>query len=312
MTSIGSRLPRFCQTTEQAPPLQFTERDTEMLRQVALHRFLRSRHLVSLAGGSPQQVLRRLQLLFHHGYLERPRCQLDYYHQGGSRGLIYGLGSKGAAHLRRQLDMPFERMDWTPKNRSVGRVFLEHALMVSDFMVSLEMSCLMHGGVKLLQRDDIPLPDDLREKKMPFAWSVHITGRRKVGIIPDAVFGLEYLDKDGRTQKVFYFLEADRATMPIKRDRLECSSVFRKFLAYEATWSQGVHRSRFGWNRFRVLTLTASEARVRNMIASCNEMERVKGLFLFGDVSSISALECGELGRLFQDVHGNRVALFES
>lgn len=289
MTFAGERLPRFRQAKEQAPPLQLTERDTEMMRQVAVHRFLRSRHLVSLAGGSPQQVLRRLQLLFHHGYLERPRCQLDYYHhRGGSRGLIYGLGSRGAAHLRRQLNMPFERMDWTPKNRSVGRVFLEHALMVSDFMVSLEMSCRMHGGVKLLQRDDIPLPDDLREKKMPFAWSVHITGRRKVGIIPDAVFGLEYFDEVGSTQQVFYFLEADRATMPVKRDRLERSSVFRKFLAYEATWSQGVHRSRFGWNRFRVLTITSSLERLRNIRKACLQLERGNGLFLFADAASLN------------------------
>jgi hypothetical protein len=27
-------------------------------------------------------VLRRLQLLFHHGYLDRPRAQIDYYRAG--------------------------------------------------------------------------------------------------------------------------------------------------------------------------------------------------------------------------------------
>jgi hypothetical protein len=45
-------------------------------------------------------VLRRLQRLFQHGYLERPRCQIDYY-QSGSRRIACGLGNKGAAWLKR-------------------------------------------------------------------------------------------------------------------------------------------------------------------------------------------------------------------
>lgn len=303
------RLPRFRQAKEQAAPLQLTLRDTDLLHQVAMHRFLRSGHLVSLAGGSHQQVLRRLQLLFHHGYLERPRCQLDHYHQGGSREMIYGLGSRGAAHLRRALDMPFDRMDWTPKNRSVGRVFLEHALMVSDFMVALELSCRSQSDVRLLHDKDLPLAEELKGRKRPFQWSVHIHGRRKLGVVPDAVFGLEYQTHDAQTERAFYFLEADRGTMPVKRDRLERSSVHRKLLAYEATWSQGLHRSRFGWNRFRVITLTSHQARMEHIMTACKEMERGRGLFLFGESSALKKSQMALTSKWFRDADGRDTSL---
>ena len=61
--------------------MQLTERDREIIRLVHRHRFLRSSHICSLIPGSPQQLLRRLKLLYHHGFLERPRSQIDYYHQ---------------------------------------------------------------------------------------------------------------------------------------------------------------------------------------------------------------------------------------
>lgn len=126
MTDKQQRLPRFKRDPDAAGAFQFTKRDLEILRHVAEHRFIRSEWLVSLAGGSRQQVLRRLHLLYHHGYLERPAAQLDYFHRGGSKSIIYGLASRGAGRLRRDLSMPFERMDWTTRNRSVGRLFLEH------------------------------------------------------------------------------------------------------------------------------------------------------------------------------------------
>ena len=134
MPSTQQRLPRFTRDPDAAGSFQFTKRDLEILRHIAEHRFIRSEWLVKLVGGSPQQVLRRLSLLYHHGYLDRPRVQLDYFHRGGSSSLIYGLASRGAGRLRRDLNMPFERMDWTTRNKGVGRLFLEHTVMVSDFM----------------------------------------------------------------------------------------------------------------------------------------------------------------------------------
>ena len=88
MTTVAARRPRFRRDAAALQPMQMTARDLEILRCIAAHRFLRSSQLAALVGGSVQQVLRRLQLLYHHGYLERPAAQIDYYHRGGSKEMV--------------------------------------------------------------------------------------------------------------------------------------------------------------------------------------------------------------------------------
>src|ERR1043166_4938907 len=142
------RLPRFNRVSS-AGVIQITDRDKEILRLVHRHRFLRSSHILSLLGGSAQQILRRLKLLYHHGYLERPRAQLDYYHKGGSREIVYGLNNKGARLINQELGHSSREISWAEKNRSIGRMFLEHALLVSDVMVAIELAC-RHSGIRFL------------------------------------------------------------------------------------------------------------------------------------------------------------------
>ncbi len=271
-----ARLPRFKRSPE-IPSFQLTDRDREILQHVHRHRFLRSNHLVALTTGSPQQVLRRLQRLYHHGYLERPRSQIDYYHKSGSRRIAYGLGNKGAAWLKRDRSLPFHQLDWQRKNH-VGRVFLEHALLVSDIMVAVELACQNRKDVRLLTTDDLHM-SKMRE---PFQWSVNISQRQKCGVIPDGVFGLEY-----KGQLCWYFLEADRATMPITRGDLSQTSFYRKLLAYETTWTQKIHQRDFGIHRFRVLTVTTNSARVQGMISACLKLKRGRGLFLFTETKGV-------------------------
>ena len=271
------RLPRF-KRVSSVPPMELTERDRDIVRLIHRHRFLRSSHVISLIGGSSQQLLRRLQLLFHHGFLERPRAQLDYYHQGGSRYCIYGIGNKGAALLKNETKPVSRRVRWGEKNRSVGRVYLEHALLVSDIMVSIELACRESGRVRLLTNDHL-FPTS--EKQSTFRWKVNVSKSLKLGVMPDGVFALEFSDALRNPNRIHFFLEADRGTMPVLRKNLSQTSFYRKLLAYEATWSQGIHTSHFGFHRFRVLTVTKSGERVKSLVAACSELKRGQGLFLF-------------------------------
>src|SRR4051812_27888042 len=107
-----SRLPRFTRS-RFVHSFTITSRDLEIIMLVARHRFLRSTHVVALLNASPQGVLRRLQLLFHHGYLERPRAQLEYFHQAGSKEIAYGIGSKGAKLLREKFGDSFAEGRWS-------------------------------------------------------------------------------------------------------------------------------------------------------------------------------------------------------
>jgi hypothetical protein len=234
-------------------------------------------------GGSRQQVLRRLQRLYHHGYVERPACQIDYYQHGGSRSIAYGLASRGAAHLRRMDDTPFSRLDWTSRNRSVKRLFLEHALMVSDIMVALEIACRRRGDVRLLIEHEIPLPAATRNQRAPFQWAVTGSGKEKLGVIPDRVFALEFGDK---RERILCFLEADRGTMPVERAKHDASSIARKLHAYALTWKAGIHRSRFGISRVRVLTVTTTETRCEHIRTAASAASGGHGIFLQTHITS--------------------------
>src|SRR5687767_11991783 len=142
------RRPRF-QRSDNAPPIHLTERDIAIIRYIHKHRFLRSTHIRKLIGGSPDTVLRRLQLLFHHGYLDRPRAQIDYY-RSGSQPIVYGLGNKGAKELKQRFGLEPDKVDWTSKNRTVNRFYLEHTLAVADVMVAVELACQNSNQARLI------------------------------------------------------------------------------------------------------------------------------------------------------------------
>ena len=269
------RFPRY-RRVDAKPPLRLTERDLEILKHVHRHRFLRSDHIAALMGGSQQQITRRLQRLFHHGYLERPVCQIDYY-KSGSRRIAYGISNRGIAWLRRELTIPFQKFDWNAKNR-VSKLFLEHALLVSDFMVALELACQKRPEIRLLSADAL----NRAEIREPFQWRVEINHRMRCSVIPDRLFGLEFGGK-----QCWYFLEADRATMPVTRRSLDRSSFRRKVLAYEATWAQKIHQRDLGIQRFRVLTVTTNSERVQSMIEACRRLKKGHGLFLFTDAARL-------------------------
>ena len=257
--------------------MQLTERDRTIIRLVHRHRFLSSRQIIALVGDSQLQVLRRLKLLYHHGFLERPRAQLQYYNTPGTRPIVYGLSAKGGMLLKQELG---DSLLWSEKNRAIGQIFLEHALLVSDVMVSLELAC-RNRGIRLLYEDELDLPVD----KQPFQWRVKIPGGMNLGVIPDRVFALEYQDQTGQVQRAYFFLEADRGTMPVVRKHLAQTSFRRKLLAYEATWTNKVHQRHLGIPRFRVLTVTTIAARVKSLLEACSQLKRGHGLYLFADQS---------------------------
>jgi hypothetical protein len=279
---MESRLPRFKRIPIVAS-MQLEERDCQIIRLVHRHRFLRSDHIVSFMGGSRQQILRRLKLLYHHGYLERPRAQIQYYERGGSRSIAYGLGNKGGAVLR-QFGITVDSDSWNEKNHVIGRVYLKHTLLVSDVMMAIELACWKRGDIRLLYEDELALPLE----RQPFGWRVKIQNGCKLGVVPDRVFALEYSDATGQTQRAYFFLEADRGTMPVMRHTLSQTSFYRKLLAYEATWTQKIHQRHLGIHRFRVLTVTTNNVRVNSLLEACSQLKRGHGLFLFADKTILS------------------------
>src|SRR5262249_34248488 len=63
-----------------AKPLRLTADDVAVIEHLARHRFLRSTHLMQLfPHRAPKKLIERLGELYHAGYIDRPRAQIDYY-----------------------------------------------------------------------------------------------------------------------------------------------------------------------------------------------------------------------------------------
>lgn len=268
------RTPRFKRVAKGK--ISLNNRDIEIIKHVHRYRFLTSKHITALINGNDQAIIRRLGLLYHAGYLDRPREQIRemFY---GSNPMIYALGNKGADLLADMYATARAKIDWTTKNKEVGSVFLEHSLMVANFMVCLEVAC-QSKGIKLIRPEEVLEEMPAREVKSGslFGWNVAVkrqaggrTKEIKIGVIPDSVFGLEFKNGDA----AYFFLEADRSNMPIVRSSFDKSSFLKKLLAYWQSYDSGLIKQVYGFAKPRVLTLTISQERINSMIAANKEID---------------------------------------
>lgn len=283
------------------PPFQLTLRDLSLLAHVARHRFASSAHLVALDGGSGQNVLRSLRVLFDHGYLDRVRPE-----RAGEapRPFIYALGRKGARALREHGHEVDASIDWSEKNKRAGGVFIEHTLELADFMVGLELGSRDQGMFSLISANEIiaASPEETRLAREPLRWRISKTvmGKREhFSVVPDGLFGLAF--EDGTAS--YFLLEIDRGTIPLRRSDVEGSTAWRKNIAYKlATYYEGwkamQHERQFGIKQMRVAVVTTSRARVENMLAIVDDITEGRGtnFFIFAEREQLQAKSPLEVG----------------
>jgi hypothetical protein len=175
-----------------------------------------SQYLSLFADESRDGIYRRLQKLFHHGYLDRIGTNPN-------APLVYSLGQRGAEALE------------VPARKQVGEGYIRPQFMIGDFRVALTLATRARG-IFLTWRS---VPQDLP-------------------IRPDGFFGLLFPDRPEGRNRSFFFVEADRSTMPRER-------FVSKLLAYEAWHARGGHTEQLGIKNFRVLTVTRSEERASSL-----------------------------------------------
>lgn len=262
-----SRRPRFRRHRFGKPPLVLQDRDAEIVRLVADYRFVTSEEIQALVSGSDQTILRRLQKLFHGGYLDRPRNQ----RQRGNEKMVYALGQKGAELLARLANAgSVGKVDWLEKNRQVRVQYLEHALMVSRFRTTLTLATSSRSDVVV---ESWGQGNDLRD-------SVVVEGEHgseRIPVAPDAYLVLRLVNEPAGGNRIHIFLEADRGTMTTKR-------FLTKVRGYWHYWQSGTQEKRFGMKNFLVLTITLSDERAGNLCSATKALDDVGGLrmFLFG------------------------------
>jgi hypothetical protein len=281
---VLTRLPRFQRQPDRIKNLRLSERDMEILRHVSSHRFLTSRHLIELLPGSRQQILRRLQMLFHHGFLCRPKAQQQDV-ASKNKPLVYGLANAGAKVIGQEIN-------WNARNRESKNLFLKHTLLIADIMVGIEVACRQNGKTTLIPQSEILENARWVGGQNKAGWQVsfrHNGLNHRLGLFPDQIFGLKPEGKEVH----WFFLEADRGTMPVRRKTLKQTSILKKSLGYKHSCEQKIPWNRFRIPNFRVLYVSSSGLRLKKIQ---KVSEGIKNLFLlshadqFAEVDDLPAL----------------------
>jgi DNA-binding Lrp family transcriptional regulator len=303
MIIASRRRPRFRRASEP-PAFRLTNDDIEIVGLLVRHRFLRSNHIAALVGRSLDAVNGRLNGLFHHGYIDRPRAQLDYYPTSGSAPIAYALADRGARLLKRG-GITFANLEWSRKNREAVRPFIEHQLEIMDFYVALQTAMRARKDTHLVHGDEMiaTLPN---RSFAPLTLRVELRDRgavHEIGVVPDLVFAIR-LASGARYN---FVVEIDRGTMPILRSDIRQTSFARKMRAYLAA---RMHEHDFGWRTFRVLTVTTDVRRMGTMMDALRRLHVARSAgaqrFYFATRADLRAVDplthrwCGHEARLIE------------
>ncbi len=296
-----------------APPLRITDRDIAILRVIGQFRFLSSQQVQRIVGGSERGVRNRLRNLFSHGYLDRPAHQRAELAAFLNPPLVYGLGKNGA-RLLANLGSPLDhRLDWTTKNTRATSPFLAHTIEVAETMMAFTSACHGDAAPGLVDHHELLpfMPEQTSDAHDPFSLRVRFRHRSQdvaVAVVPDRLFALHF--SDGR--QFNFALELDRGTMDIDAKRLVGKSSFRrKLLGYFHAWRDKRHSAVWGFKSFRVLTVTTSEVRIDNMLATQRDVAREcpPGLFLYSTLERLA--HHGALGPAWVTMKSDTVSLLD-
>lgn len=228
-------------------PLQIQPRDIALLRDVWEFRFLNTEQILGLHDGSRRNLRGRLNLLFQHGYLDRPTVQKSA--RLATSHIVYSLGRKGAEVLAKNAEERegiFRRV----KENVHTLPLIAHSLMISQFRVCLMLALKSQSDIKLtrwVQGNDLKLALSRRGANPP--------------LVADAFFMLET-----PTHKYPCFLEADRATMTQER-------FVSKLKMYWRHNREESFKETLGVSHFRVLTITPNEKRTENLCHAAKDAD---------------------------------------
>jgi len=224
-------------TRSKLKPIILTDRDRDILGQVAKYRVLSTDQLQALCFPSVHRARKRLRALWLHGYLKR--------HE---RPVRMGLGSSQALYSSTPKGQALVPQDSGQEPFLASKLPLsEHSQAITQFRVIFETALKRFPGLKVaLWRQDrgLGMTAEIDTNK----------GGKKVVVLPDALFAFRV---DGRDY--CYCLEIDRGSTDLGR-------IQTKLLAYLQIWQDRIVTAKFGFRSFRLLFVTTSAARARRIL----------------------------------------------
>lgn len=260
--------------------------DAKLFQLLNRYRYLRSSHLIALKGGSAGYLKHRLGDLYHeantpHGgpYLNRPEQRLQYANFF-YLSEIYENTPRAEAFLKQYGLFDPLAVAVLHQGRTGPHHQFSHDLMCSDILSSVELGA-RQAGIDLITWPTVlaRAPEKTQNAISPFTF--HVDGG---AITPDGFFGLRHADGAR-----FFALEADRATMPLRRLTSEGRSIKEKFTRYLKISRDKLYKSHLGIGSLLVLIVTLNAEHMKNMLDLVKELTDGKGspLFMFKTMSAL-------------------------
>jgi hypothetical protein len=231
---------------DQPRPMRLTDRDRQMLETIhAFDGVMSAPQFQRYFFNSWRTTRERLSLLWQNGYLGKPsrkaRAALPY--------MIYWLGEQGAQVVADREGTQFAKFEWVKEARWSQ---VEHDMAVGDFRLDvmeavtnpsfIDLGIWISEGVFRSWRDKVVF--------------THKGAKATKVVMPDGYFELWI-----GTKRFRLLVEIDRSTKDNPRFAFEKA---RPFLAYIRS---DIYKERFGYNAGRILVITTSQRRLRNMKA---------------------------------------------
>jgi hypothetical protein len=261
--------------TQTGKRLELSARDIEIFKLLARYRYLRSTYIHAFVGGvSEKRFKERIGDLFHEGYIDRPEQQWEFA-RAQYLPAVYENGA-GATRALRELGITIDDAR-TFLATSAHRQF-QHSLMTCEILASLDLGLRANPHLRFIPWPEIlaRAPETVRACGVPLRLPVPSDGY----LVPDGLFGLEYAHGDTKAYR-FFALEADRGTMPVLRSTAGQTSYLRKVAAYREIIAHRVHKAQWGLPNLLVLTVTANESRVQEIIRRVQDGAGGGPAFLF-------------------------------
>lgn len=171
---------------------------------------------------------------------------------------------------------PVDLSDARLRTHELSELFLRHEMMIVDIHVKLSLTSKT-GDVRLVSwTEGSQLFDEVI--------AMDAKGSSRLPIRPDAFFSLKDSLRPEGANRTHFVLEADRSTANHTRFQ-------EKIRGYWSYVEQGRPEKKFGVKGFRVLTVTLTDARAKNLTALAASLvpERARKYFLFISLSKLNS-----------------------